>query len=65
MDFTYERYITKHQINDDRIEVVQGGSDRNETIMNIIKEAEKCTLSLMKMSLLHMMQLDLFNASNY
>ena len=59
MDFTYERYITKHQINDDRIEVVQGGSDRNETIMNIIKEAEKCTLSLMKMSLLHMMQLDL------
>ena len=41
MDFTYERYITKHQINDDRIEVVQGGSDRNETIMNIIKEAEK------------------------
>ena len=46
-------------------EVVQGGSDRNETIMNIIKEAEKVHLSLMKMSLLHMMQLDLFNASNY
>lgn len=33
--------LQKHQINDDRIEVVQGGSDRNETIMNIIKEAEK------------------------
>ncbi|PTE83579.1 D-ribitol-5-phosphate cytidylyltransferase [Staphylococcus equorum] len=33
--------LRKHQINDDRIEVVQGGSDRNETIMNIINEVEK------------------------
>ena len=33
--------LRKHQINDERIEVVQGGSDRNETIMNIINEAEK------------------------
>ncbi|MEY8601829.1 2-C-methyl-D-erythritol 4-phosphate cytidylyltransferase, partial [Staphylococcus shinii] len=28
-----EDTLRKHQINDDRIEVVQGGSDRNETIM--------------------------------
>ncbi|PHK49677.1 D-ribitol-5-phosphate cytidylyltransferase [Staphylococcus edaphicus] len=33
--------LRKYHITDDRIEVVQGGSDRNETIMNIISAAEK------------------------
>ena len=33
--------LRKHHITDDRIEFVQGGSDRNETIMNIISAAEK------------------------
>lgn len=33
--------LRKHHITDDRVEVVQGGSDRNETIMNIISAAEK------------------------
>lgn len=32
--------LRKHNITDDRIEVVQGGSDRNETIMNIIHAVE-------------------------
>ncbi|MBO1198417.1 D-ribitol-5-phosphate cytidylyltransferase [Staphylococcus simiae] len=32
--------LRKHYINDDRIEVIQGGTDRNETIMNIIHEIE-------------------------
>ncbi|EHJ07587.1 D-ribitol-5-phosphate cytidylyltransferase [Staphylococcus simiae] len=32
--------LRKHHIHDDRIEVVQGGTDRNETIMNIIHEIE-------------------------
>ncbi|WP_436854408.1 D-ribitol-5-phosphate cytidylyltransferase [Staphylococcus caeli] len=32
--------LRKHNIDDERIEVVQGGSDRNETIMNIIHAAE-------------------------
>ncbi|HBV22782.1 MAG TPA: 2-C-methyl-D-erythritol 4-phosphate cytidylyltransferase [Jeotgalicoccus sp.] len=33
--------LKKHNINDERIEVVEGGSDRNETIMNIIHAIEK------------------------
>lgn len=32
--------LRKHNINDDRIKVVQGGEDRNETIMSIIEAAE-------------------------
>ncbi|KRG08339.1 D-ribitol-5-phosphate cytidylyltransferase [Staphylococcus sp. NAM3COL9] len=32
--------LRKHNINDDRIKVVQGGEDRNETIMSIIESAE-------------------------
>lgn len=36
-----EDILKKHNINDDRIEVVKGGKDRNESIMNIIKSAEK------------------------
>lgn len=32
--------LRKHDIMDDRIKVVQGGADRNETIMNIIHEIE-------------------------
>ncbi|WP_436862077.1 D-ribitol-5-phosphate cytidylyltransferase [Staphylococcus caeli] len=32
--------LRKHNIDDERVEVVQGGSDRNETIMNIINAAE-------------------------
>ncbi len=35
--------LKNHHIDDERIKVIEGGSDRNETIMNIIKtiEAEK------------------------
>ena len=33
--------LKKHNINDYRIKVVQGGTDRNETIMNIISSAEE------------------------
>ncbi|SCS38343.1 D-ribitol-5-phosphate cytidylyltransferase [Staphylococcus caeli] len=32
--------LRKHNIDDARVEVVQGGSDRNETIMSIIRAAE-------------------------
>ncbi|MFB9861028.1 D-ribitol-5-phosphate cytidylyltransferase [Salinicoccus siamensis] len=32
--------LRKHNINDERINVVEGGSDRNETIMNIINVIE-------------------------
>lgn len=32
--------LRKHNINDDRIKVVQGGEDRNETIMSIIEAAD-------------------------
>lgn len=32
--------LRKHNITDDRVEVVQGGSDRNETIMSIISAIE-------------------------
>ena len=33
--------LTKHNIQDDRVEVIEGGNDRNETIMNIIEHIEK------------------------
>ncbi|WP_251353067.1 2-C-methyl-D-erythritol 4-phosphate cytidylyltransferase, partial [Staphylococcus aureus] len=29
--------LKKHNINDERVKVVAGGTDRNETIMNIIE----------------------------
>ena len=35
--------LTKHNIQDDRVEVIEGGNDRNETIMNIIEHIEKLT----------------------
>ena len=40
MDFTYQRHFEKHKIDDDRITIIQGGADRNETIMNIIAAIE-------------------------
>ena len=36
MDFAYARYFKKYNITDQRVKVVAGGTDRNETIMNII-----------------------------
>ena len=32
--------LRKFKISDERIEVIQGGSDRNDTIMNIVKHIE-------------------------
>ena len=32
--------LKKHKIDDDRITIIQGGADRNETIMNIIAAIE-------------------------
>lgn len=36
MDFPYTGYFKKYNITDQRVKVVAGGTDRNETIMNII-----------------------------
>ena len=36
VDFPYTGYFKKYNITDQRVKVVAGGTDRNETIMNII-----------------------------